>query len=357
MTLLLDSGKIVTLNPGGYAQDRSAHRFARGVEVTNNCHITAIRLIASAFILFYWGTFANGQDRASQLASSPAANQFVGSAACNGCHTELSNSFYKNPHNKSVVSGKEPPENTGCEGCHGPGNNHIESFGARGTIVSFTKMPPEQVLDACLKCHSQTLSRANIRRSTHTVNGIVCTTCHSVHRAATPLKLLAKTQTSLCEGCHLNVRAQFSLPFKHRVNEGFMNCTDCHNPHGSFQPTWGTGARPRHVETAKANEEPCMNCHADKRGPFVFEHAPMRVDGCMACHVPHGSANSRMLTRPVVFTLCLECHNGAGNFGRQGLGVNVQRPQPHNMANPVYQGCPNCHVKVHGSNAEQKFFR
>ena len=357
MTLLLDSGKIVTLNPSGYAQDRSAHRFARGVEVTNNCHITAIRLIASAFILFYWGTFANGQDRASQLASSPAANQFVGSAACNGCHTELSNSFYKNPHNKSVVSGKEPPENTGCEGCHGPGNNHIESFGARGTIVSFTKMPPEQVLDACLKCHSQTLSRANIRRSTHTVNGIVCTTCHSVHRAATPLKLLAKTQTSLCEGCHLNVRAQFSLPFKHRVNEGFMNCTDCHNPHGSFQPTWGTGARPRHVETAKANEEPCMNCHADKRGPFVFEHAPMRVDGCMACHVPHGSANSRMLTRPVVFTLCLECHNGAGNFGRQGLGVNVQRPQPHNMANPVYQGCPNCHVKVHGSNAEQKFFR
>jgi len=70
------------------------------------------------------------------------------------------NNFYKNPHYKSVASGKEAPENTGCEGCHGPGGNHIESFGAKGSIVSFTKISRQQVLDACLKCHSQTLSRA-----------------------------------------------------------------------------------------------------------------------------------------------------------------------------------------------------
>jgi DmsE family decaheme c-type cytochrome len=189
------------------------------------------------------------------------------------------------------------------------------------------------------------------------LNDVVCTSCHSIHHAATPQKLLAKTQTNLCEGCHMNVRAQFSMPFKHRVNEGFMNCTDCHNPHGSFQPTWANGARPRHVETAKANEEPCINCHADKRGPFVFEHAPLRVDGCMSCHVPHGTANSRMLTRPVVFTLCLECHNGAGNMGREANGVRVQFPTPHNMNSPVYQGCVNCHVKIHGSNADLRFFR
>ena len=138
------------------------------------------------------------------------------------------------------------------------------------SIIAFPSIPKEQVLDTCLKCHSQTLSRANIRRSSHTANGIVCTNCHSIHSSPAPKNLLAKTQTNLCYGCHTNVRAQFSLPFKHRVNEGFMNCTDCHNPHGAFQPTWAYATRPRNVEHSKANEESCINCHADKRGPFRF---------------------------------------------------------------------------------------
>ena len=143
------------------------------------------------------------------------------------------------------------------------------------------------------------------------------------------------------------------MPFKHRVNEGFMNCTDCHNPHGTFQPTWANGARPRHVETAKANEEPCINCHAEKRGPFVFEHAPLRVDGCMACHVP----TDRQLADvdgPVVFTLCLECHNGADSFGRTATGAPVPF-QFHNLRSPLFQNCTNCHTHIHGSNTSAFF--
>ena len=318
-------------------------------------------LLLSAALALFAATLTaqpgNANKTSTQLTAGKPGGKFVGSAACRSCHPAVFDRFYKNAHNKSVVSGKEPPERTGCEGCHGPGENHIESFTDPGTIVSFSKISKQEVLDTCLKCHSQTLSRANIRRSSHTLNDVVCTNCHSIHNPVTPQRSLAKTQTTLCTDCHLNVKAQFSMPFKHRVNEGFMNCTDCHNPHGTFQPTWANGARPRHVENAKANEEPCMNCHADKRGPFVFEHSPVRVDGCLSCHVPHGSANSRMLTRPVVFTLCLECHNGAGNLGRQGDGVNTQLLAPHNMANPTYQNCTNCHVRIHGSNADLRLLR
>ena len=308
-------------------------------------------------ILLFSAVIAGAQKPApANLAKAPGDNKYVGSAACQDCHSYVTDTFYKNPHNKSIVSQKEPPERTGCEGCHGPGGQHIAA-GDGGSIIAFPRIPKEQVLDTCLKCHSQTLSRANIRRSSHTVNGIVCTNCHSIHSSPAPKNLLARTQTNLCYGCHTNVRAQFSLPFKHRVNEGFMNCTDCHNPHGAFQPTWANATRPRHVEQSKANEESCINCHADKRGPFVFEHSPVRVDGCLSCHVPHGSTNSRMLTRPVVFTLCLECHNGAGNLGRQANGVKVQAPAPHNMANPVFQNCTQCHVRIHGSNADLRYFR
>jgi DmsE family decaheme c-type cytochrome len=146
------------------------------------------------------------------------------------------------------------------------------------------------------------------------------------------------------------------MPSKHRVNEGFMQCTDCHNPHGSFAPTWRMSQRPALVEQAQHNEEACLKCHADKRGPFAFEHAPVRVEGCETCHQPHGSTNARLLRRPVVFTLCLECHNGAGSFGRQNDGIQVQSPS-HNMLDPRYQRCTVCHVRIHGSNSDQLFLR
>ena len=31
------------------------------------------------------------------------------------------------------------------------------------------------------------------------------------------------------------------------------------------------------------------------------------------------------------------------SLGRRGDGVHVQAPAPHNMANPVFQNCTNCH--------------
>jgi hypothetical protein len=58
----------------------------------------------------------------------------------------------------------------------------------------------------------------------------------------------------------------------------------------------------------------------------------------------------------VVFTLCLECHNGFGNFGRRLDGVPVPSPT-HNLADPRFQNCTACHVRIHGSNSSSFFFR
>jgi DmsE family decaheme c-type cytochrome len=135
-----------------------------------------------------------------------------------------------------------------------------------------------------------------------------------------------------------------------------MQCTDCHNPHGTAAPGWQMSGRTRLVEAGLGNEEPCLKCHVDKRGPFTYEHAAVRVEGCGACHRPHGSQNARLLTRPAVFTLCLECHNGAGTFGRQGDGV-MSTPAFHNLADPRYRNCVTCHARIHGSNASQRFLR
>ncbi len=287
------------------------------------------------------------------------AADYVGSNVCKTCHPDVWATFYRNPHFKSLASGKEQPEDTGCESCHGPGKAHVEARGGKATIVAFSELGPEKTLNACLRCHGQTLARANIRRSVHTREDVVCSTCHSIHKSQSPKFLLAKQQTELCYGCHQSVRAQFSMPFKHRVNEGTVQCTDCHNPHGAFDPTWRMASRPRMVDQRQANEEACLNCHADKRGPFVFEHNSIKVEGCEACHMPHGSTNPRMLKRPVVFTLCLECHNGQGNFGAFGtFGHGIQNPlSEHSLADPRFQNCTTCHVKIHGSNTSELFFR
>lgn len=285
------------------------------------------------------------------------AQDFVGSNVCKTCHADIWLNFYKNPHFKSIASGKETPEHTGCEGCHGGAKAHVEARGGKTTIPrAFSLMPPNKALETCLECHSKDLSRSNIRRSQHTLNDVACTSCHSIHHSPTPKFLLAKKQNEMCYTCHATVRAQFSMPSKHRVNEGFIQCTDCHNPHGAFEATWRMSQRPRMVEQALNTEQPCLKCHVDKRGPFVFEHAPVRTEGCETCHNPHGSMNAKLLRRPVVFTVCLECHNGAPGFGTRNDGVPRQTAQ-HNMLDPKYQKCTTCHMMIHGSNSDPYFKR
>lgn len=293
-------------------------------------------------------------------AGTNTANKYVGSEVCKTCHADVWLNFYKNPHYKSIASGKETPERTGCEGCHGPAGNHVAARGGKATIGAFSNFTPDETLTTCLSCHSKDVSRASIRNSAHTKADVVCSSCHSIHKPATPKFLLAKQQTELCYTCHASQRAQFEMPSKHRVNEGAVQCSDCHNPHGSALSAGSTtqhmGGSSAALQPAFNNEQPCLKCHVDKRGPFVFEHAAVKVEGCEGCHVPHGSTNAKLLTRPVVFTLCLECHNGAGTFGRSNLSVFRTSPA-HNLQDPKYQRCTLCHIKVHGSNSDQFFLR
>jgi DmsE family decaheme c-type cytochrome len=291
---------------------------------------------------------------AAQTTQVPA-NEYVGSQVCRGCHAAQWEFFFRNPHFKSIAAG-EARDRAGCEGCHGPGRNHVRAGGGADTILAFSRMKPPEALAQCLTCHQEDLGKLNVRRSPHTLAQVVCTNCHSIHGNDAAPALLVQVQRELCFDCHNTVRAQFSMPFKHRVNEGLMDCTDCHNPHGTPAPAWRMGIRPRMTLQALANEQSCLRCHSEFRGPFVFEHAAVRVDGCEVCHEPHGSANPRLLRRPVTFPLCLECHSGGGNFGRHADGIQLQSPT-HNMADPRFQNCTTCHVRIHGSNSDRRFLR
>jgi DmsE family decaheme c-type cytochrome len=225
-------------------------------------------------------------------------------------------------------------------------------------VRAFSLMKPQEIITLCLTCHANDFSRANIRRSEHTQHDVACTSCHSIHNPKSEKNLLSKPEREICYGCHADVRAQFSLPTKHRVNEGLMTCSDCHNPHGGFTPTTGMGQTSKMLNQSHTNEQPCMKCHVDKRGPFVFPHQAGEVDGCVSCHKPHGSTNAKLLTRPTVTALCLECHTGSGDFGaRTNRGITYPDHATHSMVDPRYQRCTGCHVTIHGSNVHYRFLR
>ena len=93
-------------------------------------------------ILLLAVTGAAAQDQASSPAADPTG--FVGSNACKTCHADVWMNFYKNPHFKSLASGKEPADKTGCEGCHGPAARHLASGGGKTTIPrAFSLMTPK----------------------------------------------------------------------------------------------------------------------------------------------------------------------------------------------------------------------
>ena len=305
----------------------------------------------SLAVLGLWLAFALAAPCSAQ---SP---EFIGSGVCLDCHTDIAEGFNRNPHFESMAAGNLPPAQTGCEGCHGPGGAHVAGGGDVSKIIRFATLTPSAVLDRCLTCHADDLGKMRIRRSSHSTGEISCVSCHSVHQSKELSPLLAKREVDLCYTCHIEVRAQFNLPFKHRVNEGSMKCSDCHNPHGTPEATWASAGSRTMVRHAMGNDIACVGCHTDKRGPFVYEHAPVRVEGCAACHNPHGSTNPRLLSRPAAFTMCLECHNGVASFGTRGDGVPNPTEVFHNLASPQFQNCVTCHSRIHGSNADPLFKR
>ena len=177
--------------------------------------------------------------------------------------------------------------------------------------------------------------------STHESRGLTCVTCHQVmqdavapSRFSEPLtenkKFVKTTKMEVCFQCHQLRRAQLQksshMPFK----EGKVTCTNCHNPHGTANPK---------LLIASTVNETCYTCHAERRGPFLFEHPPV-MENCLNCHEPHGSANPQLL-KVRTPRLCQRCH------------IESRHPTTPQLANARFvfnRGCTNCHSQIHGSN-------
>lgn len=311
----------------------------------------AVTILAMLFILSGHAgeKKPNPDDKKSQAQAKKYAQPtdpalYVGADTCKTCHEEIYNHFETTAHFATTMEGKlearKGPDWQGCEACHGPGKEHVDGGGDKSKIFTFKDATPQETTGRCLRCHQYTEEHGNYDRSLHLANGLSCIDCHSPHHAKESQFLMKVKSPDLCYTCHLNVRAEFARPFHHRVNEGLIQCNDCHNPHGSF--------RPKQLRTDAAGDEVCYKCHTEKQGPFVYQHEA-KIEGCVICHSPHGSTNQRMLRQNQVNLLCISCHSQAANAGPPGT------PSFHDQSTK-YQSCTLCHVAIHGSNTSSVFF-
>jgi DmsE family decaheme c-type cytochrome len=176
--------------------------------------------------------------------------------------------------------------------------------------------------------------------SAHARRGVGCTECHSVHEFKSRTAMLKATSPSAsCESCHSSIRAKGMRTSHHPVREGLMTCTSCHDPHD--------GSRPKMIKADWVNEL-CLQCHTEKRGPFLWEHLPVR-ENCLSCHDPHGSNHDKLLVAKQPY-LCQRCHM---NTRHPGTFYDAASPagRSRRSSRAAEHSCKNCHQYVHGGNA------
>jgi DmsE family decaheme c-type cytochrome len=296
-------------------------------------------------------------------AESMAQKALARDAVCTVCHNESWRvpvlTLYQTRHGN-----RADPRAPNCQSCHGESSGHQQDpAGVHPDVVFATTSKnvssAEDRSGACLTCHeSRILPRSHWSGSEHQTRDVTCANCHTVHTPHDPV-LTKVTQPDVCYACHQTQRAQTHRISTHPIVAGKMACSDCHNPHGSTGPK---------LMVKNTINETCYTCHAEKRGPFLWEHSPV-VDDCTNCHTPHGSTTTPLLKARVPW-LCQECHTGdhgaqvnsganlpSGNVTTINGQLPLANQSPRAQLNA--RACLNCHVLVHGSNhpAGAKFQR
>ena len=253
-------------------------------------------------------------------------------ALCASCHASAFADHIARDGVHAEITGLDAPLARGCAACHAGAAEHARAGGRRQLVESLRAAERATVEQACLQCHAGEHAMQGLATGAHARRDVSCTACHSPSPPQDEVRTDAERR---CTSCHGAVGAEFRLPNRHPVGEhGTLGCSDCHDPHA---------ARPR-LRDLELRQERCVSCHRAYRGPFVFEHQASRLDGCVACHLPHGSSNSRLLRQATTQQHCIACHGDFPAFHDQTQGS-------------VFTNCLNCHTQVHGSDHSRFFFR
>ncbi|NOT46450.1 MAG: DmsE family decaheme c-type cytochrome [Acidobacteria bacterium] len=298
--------------------------------------IFLIAIFAGLLLIF----FAQGvSPPALSQSTTPAVPQTEVGKDCKQCHGAIVESFALQTHGKTAKFLTDSRA-ASCQICHTNSAEHAENSSRTKSGAdpgNPAKQTASKANSSCLQCHSQDKHTFAWAGGEHDKNNVSCLSCHSQHHSKSEENMLANfTTEETCLRCHTGVRKSMHQRSTHlfRTEQRNMKvgCTSCHNPHG------GDGDKMMVAETVNNT---CYGCHAEKRGPFLWEHAPVR-ENCMSCHSPHGSNNAKLLTARAHMS-CQQCH------------IHMLPRHSTTAGKPLdiwslNRGCVNCHAQIHGSN-------
>lgn len=292
-------------------------------------------MIAVALLMMLPAIAAAASRKPAEPPPAPSDQDYVGVTKCISCHEVQGKGFRESPHARQWDE-RTPAAARGCETCHGPGKAHVDDPGAPARMRNFKKIAPREASDACMTCHNRQ-EHTLWAGSMHDARNVTCVSCHSVHTPKSERgHLKAANVVETCAQCHRDKAAKLQRSGHMPVREGKMDCATCHNQHGSTNT--------RLLRSGNTVVEFCTSCHTEKRGPFLWDHPPVR-ESCVTCHDPHGSTNDRMLVAKAPM-LCQRCHVGTRHPATPYDGVALVS-RNNRLVN---RGCVNCHSNIHGSN-------
>ncbi|HKJ17348.1 MAG TPA: DmsE family decaheme c-type cytochrome [Xanthomonadales bacterium] len=264
-----------------------------------------------------------------------------GADSCLRCHGERSEfpvlDIFKTPHG-SLTHPDSPFAGAQCESCHGPAGAHQRRPRGDDKPRNFgpdAAAPVEEQNQVCLDCHNDH-GRMGWIGSIHDQEEVGCVSCHKIHSEEDRMED-AIAQQDVCFDCHPRTRALSLMPSSHPLRFGEMACSSCHDPHNGMNDY-------QLVETSV--NDTCYTCHAEKRGPVLWEHAPVTED-CSLCHDAHGSNHAALLKqRPPL--LCQQCHMPSGHPSMAYTSDSIEDDYASRFL--LGSSCTNCHTQVHGSN-------
>lgn len=279
------------------------------------------------------------QVKAPEAATATATpvSGYVGEDTCLTCHEDQKKGYHGSPHARAA-NPRTPAANKGCESCHGPGQAHVDGGGDKTKITNPKTLTPRQASDVCLSCHNRS-GHNDWAGGKHDSRNLSCVTCHSVHAPKGEKQLKTETVQETCVQCHRTqvnkVQRSSHMPVG-SLNGNKMQCTTCHNPHGAQNV--------KMLREGNSVNEACTTCHAEKRGPFLWDHQVTR-ESCVTCHDAHGSNNERLLVAKLPM-LCQRCH-----VSSRHPATIYDQTQVNARSNRVTgRACVQCHSQIHGSN-------
>jgi predicted CXXCH cytochrome family protein len=236
---------------------------------------------------------------------------------------------------------KAPHDARACGGCHGEPHVRGSAELAREHLRFEHRQHMARVTGDCVRCHQEVaVERPQALRPSMAV----CFSCHE-HQA--------EWQVRRCEGCHVDLPAELTMPQSHLVHEGdFVRehgvraaaardlCMTCHSErscascHGagtapilparlafdkpSLSGLHRAGFRSRHADEARAAPGLCTTCHSERQCQGC--HTDSHVSPGSGARTPHpaGWLTTRRgggehgLQARVDPISCASCHGGAG---------------------------------------------